>query len=474
MQFQRFLFKMRQASTKEKPMKNYPVKKNQELEVDILDLSHEGNGIAKVDGYLLFIENTLPGERALVKVLKVGNKFGFAKVMKLIQTSPDRQELPNEDLLRTGIAPLSHLKYEKQLVFKQQQVENVLAKVAKMPQVEVLPTIGMEQPFGYRNKAQIPVQKINGQLTTGFYRKNSHTLVPIEDFYIQDPAIDQAIVTVRNILQRFNVKAYNEEAHEGFLRHIVIRRGHHSGEMMVVLVTRKVKFFKGEEIAEVIHQELPEVVSVIQNINEEKTNVIMGDAEKVLYGKATIDDQLFDKTFQISAKSFYQVNTAQTEVLYQKAFELADLKPDDIVVDAYAGIGTIGISLADRVEEVLGMEVVAEAVEDAKANAARNGLENVHYFVGKAEKIMPQWLREGIQPTVVFVDPPRKGLEASFIETTAAVKPGRIVYISCNPATLARDLALFAEEGYVTKQVQPVDLFPQTTHVETITLLQRR
>lgn len=240
---------------------------------------------------------------------------------------------------------------------------------------------------------------------------------------------------------------------------------------MVVLVTRKAKFFKGEEIAEVIHEELPEVVSVIQNINEEKTNVIMGDVEKVLYGKASIDDQLFDKTFQISAKSFYQVNTAQTEVLYQKAFELADLQPDDIVVDAYAGIGTIGISLADRVQEVLGMEVVAEAVEDAKANAARNGLENVHYFVGKAEKIMPQWLREGIQPTVVFVDPPRKGLEASFIETTAAVKPERIVYISCNPATLARDLALFAEEGYVTKQVQPVDLFPQTTHVECVVLL---
>lgn len=242
---------------------------------------------------------------------------------------------------------------------------------------------------------------------------------------------------------------------------------------MVILVTRKAKFFKGEEIAEVIHEELPEVVSVIQNINEEKTNVIMGDVEKVLYGKASIDDQLFDKTFQISAKSFYQVNTAQTEVLYQKAFELADLQPDDIVVDAYAGIGTIGISLADRVQEVLGMEVVAEAVEDAKANAARNGLENVHYFVGKAEKIMPQWLREGIQPTVVFVDPPRKGLEASFIETTAAVKPERIVYISCNPATLARDLALFAEEGYVTKQVQPVDLFPQTTHVETVVLMSR-
>jgi 23S rRNA (uracil1939-C5)-methyltransferase len=464
---------MKKASTKEKPMKNYPVKKNQELEVEILDLSHEGNGIAKVDGYLLFIENTLPGEQAIVKVLKVGNKFGFAKVMKFLKTSPDRQELPNEYLLRTGIAPLSHLKYEKQLEFKQQQVANVLTKVAKMPQVEVLPTIGMDQPFGYRNKAQIPVQKIDGELTTGFYRKNSHKLVPIEDFYIQDPKIDQAIIKVRDILQRFSVKAYNEEAHEGFLRHIVVRRGHHSGEMMVVLVTRKEKFFKGQEIAAVIHEEIPEVVSVIQNINEEKTNVILGNVEKVIYGKSTIDDQLFDKTFQISAKSFYQVNTAQTEVLYQKAFELADLKPTDIVVDAYAGIGTIGITLASRVQEVLGMEVVAEAVEDAKANAKRNGVENAHYFVGKAEKIMPQWLREGIQPTVVFVDPPRKGLDASFIETTAAVKPERIVYISCNPATLARDLALFAEEGYEAKQVQPVDLFPQTTHVESVVLLQR-
>ncbi len=243
---------------------------------------------------------------------------------------------------------------------------------------------------------------------------------------------------------------------------------------MVVLVTRKPKFFKGEEIAEVIHEEIPEVVSVIQNINEEKTNVIMGEFERVLYGKSSIDDQLLGKTFQISAKSFYQVNTAQTEVLYQTAFEMAQLSENDVVVDAYAGIGTIGISLADRVKEVLGMEVIPEAVNDAKANAKRNGVENVHYFIGKAEKIMPQWLREGIQPTVVFVDPPRKGLDASFIETTAAVKPERIVYISCNPATLARDLALFEEEGYVTKEVQPVDLFPQTTHVECVVLLERR
>lgn len=454
-------------------MKTYPVQKNQEIEVTILDLSHEGTGIAKVEGYLLFIENALPQEKALVKVLKVGNKFGFAKVIKLLSESPDRQALSNENLLRTGIAPLSHLKYEKQLEFKQEQVKNVLTKIAKMPQVEVLPTIGMKEPFGYRNKAQIPVQKIAGRLTTGFYRKNSHTLLPIDDFYIQDPAIDQAIIKVREILQRFQVKAYNEEAHEGFLRHIVIRRGFHSHQMMVVLVTRKAKFFKSEEIAQVIHDELPEVVSVIQNINEEKTNVIMGPNEKVLYGKAHIEDQLLGKTFQISAKSFYQVNTSQTEVLYKTAFEFAQLKPTDTVIDAYAGIGTIGISLADKVKEVYGMEVVPEAVADAKENAKLNKVDNTAYFVGKAEKIMPQWLREGIKPNVIFVDPPRKGLDESFIGLAAEMMPEKIVYISCNPATLARDIALFAEKGYQTKKVQPVDLFPQTNHVETVALLHR-
>lgn len=261
-------------------MKQYPVTKNQQIEATIIDLSHEGMGIAKVDGYPIFIENALLEEEVRVKILKVGNKFGFGKVMEILKPSPDRQTVENEDLLRTGIAPLSHLRYEKQLEFKQQQVQNVLIKVAKMPEINVLPTLGMEAPYAYRNKAQIPVRKIDGQLATGFYRKNSHQLVPIEDFFIQDPAIDAAIVTVRNILQRFNIKAYNEEFNEGFMRHIVIRRGHYSHEMMVVLVTRKAKFFKGKEIAQVIHDELPEVVSVIQNVNEEKTNVILGKEEK--------------------------------------------------------------------------------------------------------------------------------------------------------------------------------------------------
>ena len=388
------------------------VKKNERYTVEIVDLSYEGMGVAKIDGYPLFIENALPGEEVEILVVKAGNKFGYGKVETFITQSPDRQPVENNALLRTGIAPLAHLKYEQQLVFKQKQVEHVMAKIAKMPEVPVLPTVGMAEPFGYRNKAQIPVRRIDGQLATGFYKKNSHDLVPIEDFYIQDPVIDQAIKVVRDILQRFQVRGYNEEKNEGQLRHIIIRRGHYSHEMMVVLVTRKEKFFKSKEIAE--------------------------------------------------------VNTQQAEYLYQTAIEFAELDKKDIVIDAYSGIGTIGLSLADRVDKVYGMEVIPEAIEDAQFNSLNNKIENVHYEVGKAEKVMKKWQEKGVKPSVIVVDPPRKGLDHHFIESAIEMSPERIVYISCNPATFARDAKLLAEAGYVVKKVQPVDLFPQTHHIELV------
>ncbi|EMF0394469.1 TPA: 23S rRNA (uracil(1939)-C(5))-methyltransferase RlmD [Enterococcus hirae] len=447
------------------------VKKNERYTLDIIDLSYEGMGVAKIDGYPLFIENALPGERVEVLVVKAGNKFGYGKVEKWLTESPDRQPLKDNRLLRTGIAPLAHLNYEQQLLFKQKQVENVMSKIAKMPEVDILPTIPMENPVGYRNKAQIPVRRIDGRLATGFYKKNSHELVEIEDYYIQDPAIDEAIKRVRDILQRFQVRGYNEAKNEGQIRHIIIRRGHYSHEMMVVLVTRKEKFFKGKEIASIIHEELPEVVSVVQNINEEKTNVILGDKEKVLYGRSYIEDQLLGKTYRISSKSFYQVNTEQTEKLYQTAIEFAALQQEDTVIDAYSGIGTIGLSLADKVKEVYGMELVPEAIEDAQFNALTNKIENAHYEVGKAETVMKKWQDKGIKPSVIVVDPPRKGLDARFITSAIDMEPAKLVYISCNPATFARDAKLFAESGYEVKKVQPVDLFPQTHHVELVALL---
>lgn len=447
------------------------VKKNERYTLDIIDLSYEGMGVAKIDGYPLFIENALPGERVEVLVVKAGNKFGYGKVEKWLTESPDRQPLKDNRLLRTGIAPLAHLNYEQQLLFKQKQVENVMSKIAKMPEVDILPTIPMENPVGYRNKSQIPVRRMDGRLATGFYKKNSHELVEIEDYYIQDPAIDEAIKRVRDILQRFQVRGYNEAKNEGQIRHIIIRRGHYSHEMMVVLVTRKEKFFKGKEIASIIHEELPEVVSVIQNINEEKTNVILGDKEKVLYGRSYIEDQLLGKTYRISSKSFYQVNTEQTEKLYQTAIEFAALQKEDTVIDAYSGIGTIGLSLADKVKEVYGMELVPEAIEDAQFNALTNKIENAHYEVGKAETVMKKWQDKGIKPSVIVVDPPRKGLDARFIASAIDMAPAKLVYISCNPATFARDAKLFAESGYEVKKVQPVDLFPQTHHVELVALL---
>ncbi|EOS7906856.1 23S rRNA (uracil(1939)-C(5))-methyltransferase RlmD [Enterococcus hirae] len=447
------------------------VKKNERYTLDIIDLSYEGMGVAKIDGYPLFIENTLPGERVEVLVVKAGNKFGYGKVEKWLTESPDRQPLKDNRLLRTGIAPLAHLNYEQQLLFKQKQVENVMSKIAKMPEVDILPTIPMENPVGYRNKAQIPVRRMDGRLATGFYKKNSHELVEIEDYYIQDPAIDEAIKRVRDILQRFQVRGYNEAKNEGQIRHIIIGRGHYSHEMMVVLVTRKEKFFKGKEIASIIHEELPEVVSVIQNINEEKTNVILGDKEKVLYGRSYIEDQLLGKTYRISSKSFYQVNTEQTEKLYQTAIEFAALQKEDTVIDAYSGIGTIGLSLADKVKEVYGMELVPEAIEDAQFNALTNKIENAHYEVGKAETVMKKWQDKGIKPSVIVVDPPRKGLDARFIASAIDMAPAKLVYISCNPATFARDAKLFADSGYEVKKVQPVDLFPQTHHVELVALL---
>lgn len=447
------------------------VKKNERYTLDIIDLSYEGMGVAKIDGYPLFIENALPGERVEVLVVKVGNKFGYGKVEKWLTESPDRQPLKDNRLLRTGIAPLAHLNYEQQLLFKQKQVENVMSKIAKMLEVDILPTIPMENPVGYRNKAQIPVRRMDGRLATGFYKKNSHELVEIEDYYIQDPAIDEAIKRVRDILQRFQVRGYNEAKNEGQIRHIIIRRGHYSHEMMVVLVTRKEKFFKGKEIASIIHEELPEVVSVIQNINEEKTNVILGDKEKVLYGRSYIEDQLLGKTYRISSKSFYQVNTEQTEKLYQTAIEFAALQKEDTVIDAYSGIGTIGLSLADKVKEVYGMELVPEAIEDAQFNVLTNKIENAHYEVGKAETVMKKWQDKGVKPSVIVVDPPRKGLDARFIASAIDMAPAKLVYISCNPATFARDAKLFAESGYEVKKVQPVDLFPQTHHVELVALL---
>ncbi|MEG2602708.1 MAG: 23S rRNA (uracil(1939)-C(5))-methyltransferase RlmD, partial [Carnobacterium sp.] len=318
------------------------------------------------------------------------------------------------------------------------------------------------------------VLKQNDKLTTGFFRKNSHDLIAMEDFVIQDPKIDQAVVIVRDIMREFNVKPYNEAANTGNLRHIVVRRGYHTGEIMIVLVTRTNKLFPTSKILPAITEALPEVVSIIQNVNPSRTNKILGPENIVLWGQDYFTDTLLGNTFQISASAFYQVNPTQTEKLYQTVLEYAELTGKETVIDAYCGIGTISLSLAKEAKEVYGIEVVEAAVENAKNNAKLNGIENVTFEAGLAEEVMVEWAEKELAVDLLVVDPPRKGLEGSFIEAALTMKPNKIIYVSCNPATLARDLALLADGGYKVEKVQPVDLFPQTSHVESVTLLVKK
>lgn len=450
-----------------------PVSKNEQHTVTIEDLTFEGMGVGKIKGYPLFIEDALPGEQVEIKVHKTGKTYGYGKVMNRLTSSADRVPLRNPRYTRVGITPLQHMSYSAQLAFKKQQLENVMQRIARMTEVPVLNTIGMEEPWGYRNKAQIPVRKLDDKLTTGFFRKNSHDLIAMEDFYIQDPKIDKAIIAVRDIMREYGVKPYNEKGNTGNLRHIVVRRGYHTGEMMIVLVTRTAKLFPTSKIIPDILEALPEVVSIVQNVNPTGTNVILGPDAIVLYGEDKYTDELMGNTFEISHRSFYQVNPLQTEKLYQTVLDFAELTGEETVIDAYCGIGTITLALAKKAKEVYGIELIEMAVEDAKRNAVLNGVENVTYQVGAAEEVMLEWSKEERTADLLVVDPPRKGLEGQFIEAVIEMKPSKMVYVSCNPATLARDLALLAEGGYNVEKVQPVDMFPQTTHVESVTLLTR-
>ena len=448
--------------------------KNEIVTVEIVDLTHEGAGVAKVDGLVFFVENALPGEVIRMRVLKVTKKIGYGKVEEYLEKSPHRNEELDLAYLRTGIADLGHLAYPEQLKFKAKQVKDSLYKMAGISDIEVPLTLGMDRPVQYRNKAQVPVRRVNGQVETGFFRKNSHELMPIEDFYIQDPVIDQVVLALRDLIRRFDLKPYDEKEQSGLIRNLVVRRGHHSGEIMVILVTTRPKIFRVDQLIEQLIKQFPEIVSIMQNINDQNTNAIFGKEWRVLYGQDFITDQMLGNSFQISGPAFYQVNTEMAEKLYQTAIDFADLKEDDVVIDAYSGIGTIGLSVAKHVKEVYGVEVIPEAVENSQKNASLNGITNAHYVCDTAENAMKNWLKEGIQPTAILVDPPRKGLTESFIKASAQTGADRIAYISCNVATMARDIKLYQELGYELKKVQPVDLFPQTHHVECVSLLVKR
>ena len=452
---------------------NFKIKKNDELDVAFVDLTHEAFGVAKVDGFPIFVEKALPGERGKIKVVKVKNSYAYGKLIELYERHPERMEIPKEDLPKYGGCQLEHMSYPLQLKFKQHLMEETLRRIGKLEGVVIHPIIGMEEPWHYRNKTQLPVGEKNGKLVSGFYRPRSHDIIDTDEIRIQMEEINEAFRVVKETVTRFQIPPYNETTHTGVLRHIMARYGRKTGELMVVLITRTEKLPNGKEIVAEIAARLPRLKSVIQNVNPDRTNVILGKKSKVLWGSPVIFDSIGDVKFAISARSFFQVNPLQTEILYKKALEYAELSGEETVIDAYCGIGTISLFLAQQAKKVYGVEILPEAIEDARKNADLNGFSNVEFTAGKAEEVIPKWAGQGIRADVLVVDPPRKGCDRKLLDTIITMKPKRIVYVSCNPATLARDLHILEEGGYRTVEIQPVDMFPQTAHVETIARIQR-
>ncbi|MFY3790618.1 23S rRNA (uracil(1939)-C(5))-methyltransferase RlmD [Ureibacillus sp. MALMAid1270] len=449
-----------------------PVKKNDRRNVYIEDLTHDGNGVAKIDGYPLFIQGALPQETAEIHVLKTLKNYGFAKIVEIIEPSPDRVKAPCIYFGKCGGCQLQHLSYEGQLKWKENMVKNVMKRIGKI-EAPVLPVKGMQDPWNYRNKSQIPFSMTETGPIAGFYKSKSHEIVDMERCLIQVEEADAIMATLKKELSEIGIQPYNEESHQGMLRHVVVRKGRATGEIMVVLVTNKHKFPQKEAAIEVVRKLVPNVTSIVQNVNIEKTNVILGNETYTLWGKDTIEDTIGGVRFEISARSFYQVNPVQTEVLYKQALDYAQLKGDETVIDAYCGIGTISLFLAEKAKLVMGVEIVEQAIEDAKRNAELNGFTNTYFEAGPAEEVIPRWYADGKEADVLVVDPPRKGCDEALLNTIIEHKPKRVVYVSCNPATLARDLRILEDGGYKTVEIQPVDMFPQTTHVECVVLLSR-
>lgn len=454
-------------------------RKNQEIELEITDLGTEGEGIGRTDAFLWFIRNTVPGDRVRATVMKVKKNYGYARLQKVLRPSENRISPPCSVALTCGGCTLQMMNYEAQLRIKEQTLRNNLLRIGglDLTHVSVHPIIGMEFPFRYRNKAQLPVGSDgDGLPVAGFYAGGSHRIIPCADCLIGVKENGPLRDAVLSWMKRNQILPYQETTGEGFVRHILIRKGFCSGEMMVCLVTNAEEARHGalQELAEVLMQ-FPAVTTVVQNINTERSNVILGKRTKILAGPGVIHDRIGEVEFALSAQSFYQVNPIQTRKLYETALHYANLSGTELVWDLYCGIGTISLFLAKKAKAVRGVEIVPQAIADAKRNAARNGIDNAVFFVGKAEEILPrEYGRTGEQADVIVVDPPRKGCDERCLRTMRKMEPKRIVYVSCDSATLARDLKyLLADGGYVLTDVQPVDMFPQTGHVETIVLLSK-
>lgn len=451
----------------------HAVQPGEHIEVEIHDIGHKGEGVGRFEGLVAFVPGAAPGDRVRARVTEVRKGYVRAELVQILVPSADRVAPPCPVAGTCGGCQLQHIRYERQLELKRQAVAASLARIGKLQGVTVHPTLGMDHPWAYRNKGQFPVGQSGGQVVIGFFAPGTHRIVDIEQCAIQHPLANRVLAAVRALAAELGVPVYDERSHTGVLRHVLTRVARGTGEAMVVLVTRTPEFPQGRRMAERLMEEVPGVVSVVQNINPERTNVVLGPRSVVLAGRDHITDYIGDLAFTISPVSFFQVNPAQTEVLYATALAYAALTGTETVIDLYCGIGTISLFLARAAARVIGIEWVEEAVRDAWRNAERNGVSNVRFIAGDAAVEMPRLAAEGVTADVIVLDPPRKGCDPPVLEALAAMRPERVVYVSCNPASLARDLARLSELGYRTVEVQPVDMFPHTAHVECCARLVR-
>lgn len=445
-----------------------PVEKNKEYIVDIIDQGYEGEGIAKIDNFTIFIEGTIKGEKCKILIVKVTTSHAFGKLIEILENSKYRVETDCGTYKRCGGCNLRHIDYEETLNIKRNTVQNLVNKTLNN-KINVNMLIGMGNPYNYRNKAQYPVGlDKNNEPVIGVYAKRTHEIIPMRSCMIQNPLSEKISNFIFHFFIQNNIPIYNEKNGKGLLRHIVIKVGIRTHEVMCILVLNRKELKKEKELVKLLIKEFPEVKTVVKNINVKNTNVILGNENEVIYGDGYIYDKLGDYTFKISPMSFYQINPVQTEVLYNTAIEMANLSKTETLFDLYCGIGTIGIFASPYVKKVYGIEIVKQAIEDAKENASINDIRNIEFFAGDVEKIFEDVLKKNSdKPDVIFVDPPRKGLDRHTIENILNVKPKKVIYISCNPASLVRDLKLM-EEKYDVREIQPVDMFPFTSHVECV------
>ena len=451
-----------------------PVEKNKEYEVKIIDNGYDGEGIAKINDFTIFVKEAIKGEFCKILIVKVNKSFAFGKLVEVLKSSENRVNPDCATYKRCGGCSLRHMKYDETLKIKKDIVQNLVNKNLKNS-ITINDVIGMESPYYYRNKLQYPVG-INKQgiPVMGVFANRTHEIIPVESCLIQNKEAEKVAKEIFKFIKEKNISIYDEKTGSGAIRHIIVKIGVKTNEIMCIIVSNNEKFGKEKELVETIIKEFPEVKTIIKNINDKNTNVILGNKNVILYGDGYIYDKLGNYMFKISTKSFYQTNPIQTEVLYNKAIEFAKLDKNDILCDLYCGIGTIGIFASTKVKKVYGIEIVEEAVEAAKENARLNNVDNIEFIAGDVEEAFKELVEEHyVEPTAIIVDPPRRGLDGTTINKVLELEVEKLVYVSCNPATMVRDLKIL-EEKYDVKEIQPVDMFPFTSHVECVALLKLR